>query len=231
MQDLVANITENLKDANRALQQENLALKAELAKLQEYIKVVENSDYTQELEERIAGLVEQLRLERESQKKIREDVEAMSRQLDELLVKFSTYFVDDETRRIYDLEEDRSLTFAINIDSKIIQNLKLEEIKNYLAALKCTKIGRFLIRDISTQKKSDLTLIGETFADYVRLANQVKGDLVIGLVQITMPDIFTQNAIVLRFYGNKNVSEDFEKFKQIYRKELRFEEMPEDSAR
>ncbi|RAX55171.1 hypothetical protein CCY99_00290 [Helicobacter sp. 16-1353] len=220
MEDYLVTITNDLKDNNKKLQYENEALKQEILKLKEHIKVLENSDYINELESNVDSLKTMLKNERDSQKKLRDDVNMLSQRLDEFLALFSTYINDNEDNDIYDINDDKSLLFGINIDSGFIQNATIKSIKNYLSILKCNNIQTFTINDFSTNKKSDIILIGEVFADYIRLSNLANDINIYGLVEMSMPNIFEQNAISIKFYGNKNIEEDFIKFKKIYSREL-----------
>lgn len=222
MEDYLVTITNDLKKHNRELQHKNDALQQEILKLKEHIKVLENSDYINELESNLALLKTALKTERDSQKKLKDDVKILSTRLDEFLALFSTYINDgdDSINNIYDIGDDKSLLFGVNIDLDFIQNSTIKTIKNYLSILKCNNIQTFVINDFSTNKKSDIILIGEVFADYIRLSNLANDVNIYGIIEISMPNIFEQNAISIKFYGNKNIENDFIKFKKIYSKEL-----------
>lgn len=220
MENYLVTITNDLRDNNKRLQHENKTLQQEVLKLKERIKVLENSDYVSELESNISMLKNTLKNERDSQKKLKDDVEILSKRLDEFLALFSTYINDSENNDIYDINDDKSLLFGVNIDSSFIQNSTIKAIKNYLSILKCNNVQTFSINDFSTNKKSDIILIGEVFADYIRLSNLANDINVYGLLEISMPNIFEQNAISIKFYGNKDVENDFIKFKKIYSREL-----------
>lgn len=223
MENYLADLMSNLKENNKKLAYENEMLKEENIKLKEHIKVLEKNEYVEELEFNIKTLQESLQNERQTQAILKNDVENLSKRLDEFLALFATY-ISDETQDIYNLNGDKSLMFGVNIDSAFLKNSTSKAISNYLSILKCTNIQQFEINDFKTQKKSDIVLIGEVFADYVRLANITNDANIYGLVEISQPDIIHQNTIALRFYGNKDVSEEFKKFKQIYSKQLNLNE-------
>lgn len=220
MENYIANLTNDIKEANKKLVAENDALREENIKLKEHIKVLEKNEYVEELEFNIKTLREALQNERDSQKILREDLESLSARLDEFLALFANYISDEEADSL-NLIGDKSLMFGVNIDSEFIKKSDLRQIRNYLNILKCTVIQRFEIDDFSIHKKSDIALIGEVFADFVRLANLTNDAHIYGLVEITMPDIIHQNTIYLHFYGNKNISDEFEQFRQIYRTQLK----------
>ncbi len=219
MENYIANLTNDIKEANKKLVAENDTLREENIKLKEHIKVLEKNEYVEELEFNIKSLREALQNERDSQKILREDLESLSKRLDEFLALFANYISDEEADS-FNLIGDKSLMFGVNIDSEFIKTSNLKALRNYLNILKCTTIQQFEINDFSTQKKSDIALIGEVFADFVRLANLTNDTNVYGLVEITMPDIINQNTIYLHFYGNKDISDEFAQFKQIYRSQL-----------
>lgn len=223
MENYLTDFTNNIKETNKKLVYENEMLREENIKLKEHIKVLEKNEYVEELEFNIKSLQESLQKERDAQQILKNDVENLSRRLDEFLALFATY-ISDEAQDIYNLNGDKSLMFGVNIDSAFLKNSTLKAISNYLNILKCTNIQQFTINDFKTQKKSDIVLIGEVFADYVRLANITNDANVYGLVEISQPDIINQNTISLRFYGNKDVSDEFKKFKQIYSKQLNLNE-------
>lgn len=223
MENYIADFANNIKEANKKLTYENEALREENIKLKEHIKVLEKNEYVEELEFNIKTLQESLQNERKTQQILKNDVESLSRRLDEFLALFATY-VNDDTQDIYQLNGDKSLMFGVNIDSTFLKNSTLKAISNYLAILKCNNVQQFQINDFTTQKKSDIVLIGEVFADYVRLANITSKANIYGLVEVSQPDIINQNTISLRFCGNKDVSEEFKKFKQIYSKQLNLNE-------
>lgn len=223
MENYLANLTNDLKESNKKLYYENQNLQEEVIKLRERIKVLDKSEYIDELEFNIASLKEALKNERESQKILREDVESLSKRLDEFLALFATY-ISDEENESYKLGNDKSLMFGVNIDSSFIINSSLKAIKNYLNILKCDNIQHFIINDFHTNKKSDIILIGEVFADFIRLSNLHSNKHIYGLVEISMPDILNQNAISIRFYGNKDIEEEFAKFKKIYSSKLNFKD-------
>lgn len=220
MENYIANLTNDIKEANKKLIAENDALREENIKLKEHIKVLEKNEYVEELEFNIKSLREALQNERDSQKVLREDLESLSSRLDEFLALFANY-INDEEADLLSLIGDKSLMFGVNIDSEFIKNSNLKALRNYLNILKCTMIQHFEIDDFSTQKKSDIVLIGEVFADFVRLANLTNDANIYGLVEITMPDIIHQNTIYLHFYGNKDISDEFMQFKEIYRSQLK----------
>lgn len=220
MENYIANLTNDIKEANKKLLAENDALREENIKLKEHIKVLEKNEYVEELEFNIKSLREALQNERDSQKILREDLESLSSRLDEFLALFANYINDEEADSL-NLIGDKSLMFGVNIDSEFIKNSNLKALRNYLNILKCNQIQHFKIDDFSTQKKSDIVLIGEVFADFVRLANLTNDANICGLVEITMPDIFHQNTIYLHFYGNKDISDEFMQFKEIYRSQLK----------
>lgn len=220
MENYIANLTNDIKEANKKLLAENDALREENIKLKEHIKVLEKNEYVEELEFNIKSLREALQNERDSQKILREDLESLSSRLDEFLALFANYINDEEADSL-NLIGDKSLMFGVNIDSEFIKNSNLKALRNYLNILKCNQIQHFEIDDFSTQKKSDIVLIGEVFADFVRLANLTNDANIYGLVEITMPDIIHQNTIYLHFYGNKDISDEFMQFKEIYRSQLK----------
>lgn len=220
MENYIANLTNDIKEANKKLLAENDALREENIKLKEHIKVLEKNEYVEELEFNIKSLREALQNERDSQKILREDLESLSSRLDEFLALFANY-INDEEADGYNLIGDKSLMFGVNIDSEFIKSSNLKALRNYLNILKCNQIQHFEINDFSTQKKSDIVLIGEVFADFVRLANLTNDANIYGLVEITMPDIIHQNTIYLHFYGNKDISDEFTQFKEIYRSQLK----------
>lgn len=219
MENYLTNLTNDIKEANKKLIAENDILREENIKLKEHIKVLEKNEYVEELEFNIKSLREALQNEHNSQKTLREDLESLSKRLDEFLALFATY-INDEEADYYNLIGDKSLMFGVNIDSDFIKTSNLKALRNYLNILKCTQIQHFEINDFSTQKKSDIALIGEVFADFVRLANITNDTHIYGLVEITMPDIINQNTIYLHFYGNKDIGSEFSQFKQIYRTQL-----------
>ena len=220
MENYLTNLTNDIKEKNKELISQNDALRLENIKLKEHIKVLEKGEYIEELESNIATLKTALQNERDSQKILREDVESLSKRLDEFLALFANYVSEDEVDS-YNLNGDKSLMFGVNIDSEFIKNSTLKAIRNYLNILKCNQIQSFEISDFSTQKKSDIVLIGEVFADFVRLANITKDANIYGIVEISMPDIIHQNTIAIRFYGNKDISEEFTQFRQIYSAQLK----------
>lgn len=220
MENYIANLTNDIKEANKKLLAENDALREENIKLKEHIKVLEKNEYVEELEFNIKSLREALQNERDSQKVLREDLESLSSRLDEFLALFANYISDEEADSL-NLIGDKSLMFGVNIDSEFIKSSNLKALRNYLNILKCNQIQHFEINDFSTQKKSDIVLIGEVFADFVRLANLTNDANIYGLVEITMPDIIHQNTIYLHFYGNKDISDEFTQFKEIYRSQLK----------
>lgn len=223
MENYISDLTQNLKETNKKLLHENDALREENIKLSEHIKVLEKNEYIEELEANLATLQESLQNERKTAQILREDVENLSRRLDEFLALFATYINDDGTD-IYKLNGDKTLMFGVNIDSAFLKSASLKAISNYLHILKCAHIQQFEISDFHTQKKSDIVLIGEVFADFVRLSNITNDANVYGLVEISQPDIINQSTIILRFYGNKDASDEFTKFKQIYSKQLNLNE-------
>lgn len=220
MENYLTNLTNDIKEANKKLSAENDALRIENIKLKEHIKVLEKNEYIDELESNIKALNDALQNERETQQTLRNDVESLSKRLDEFLALFANYVGDDEVD-FYKLNGDKSLMFGVNIESDFIKNNSLKAICSYLNILKCTQIQVFEIYDFSTQKKSDIVLIGEVFADFVRLANITSKAHIYGLIEISMPDIIHPNTIYLHFYGNKNISAEFEQFKGIYQSQLR----------
>ena len=220
MENYIANLTNDIKEANKKLLAENDALREENIKLKEHIKILEKNEYVEELEFNIKSLREALQNERDSQKVLREDLESLSSRLDEFLALFANYISDEEADSL-NLIGDKSLMFGVNIDSEFIKSSNLKALRNYLNILKCNQIQHFEINDFSTQKKSDIVLIGEVFADFVRLANLTNDANIYGLVEITMPDIIHQNTIYLHFYGNKDISDEFTQFKEIYRSQLK----------
>ncbi|MGX3010025.1 hypothetical protein ACWIUD_00475 [Helicobacter sp. 23-1044] len=223
MENYINDLTQNLKSTNKKLSAENDALREENIKLKEHIKVLEKNEYIDELESNLKTLQNALQDERETQQSLKENVENLSHRLDEFLALFATY-IDDGAQDIYKLNGDKSLMFGVNIDSAFLQSSPLKTICNYLNILKCTQIQHFAIDDFHTQKKSDIALIGEVFADFVRLANITKEAHIYGLVEIAMPDIINQNTITISFYGNKDVSGEFAQFREIYSKQLNVKE-------
>lgn len=221
MDKYTSDITNNLRDVNKKLNHQNLNLKEENLKLKEHIKVLEDNDYISDLEHSVKTLRELLEVEREMQANLKEDVKNLSSRLDEFLALFANY-IDDENKIALELNGDKDLIFGVNIDSAFLKNSSLKIIQNYLSILKCNKIQSFIINDFSTTKKSDIILIGEVFADYVRLANIHSDFNVYGLVEISMPDVINPQSILLKFFGNKDVENEFEKFKQIYSQQLNF---------
>lgn len=219
MENYLSNLTNDIKETNKKLSAENDALREENIRLKEHIKILEKSEYINELESNIKALNEALQSERDLQEVLRGDVESLSKRLDEFLALFANYISDDEVD-FYNLIGDKSLMFGVNIDADFLQNSTIKAICNYLSMLKCTQIQHFEINDFSTQKKSDIVLIGEVFADLVRLANLTNEANIYGLVEITMPDVINQNTISLHFYGNKDISTEFTQFKQIYKSQL-----------
>lgn len=206
MDSYLSNITNDLREVNKSLNRENIELKEQISNKDSYIK---------DLEDSILSLKGLLQTEREMEQKLKNDVEALSARLDEFLALFAEYVNDDRELEI-ELNGDKSLMFGVNIDSNFIANSTLKAIKNYLNILKCTNIQTFIINDFNTQKKSDIVLIGEVFADYVRLSNMNLNVNIYGLVEISMPDIINQNAISIKFYGNRDVTQEFNSFRKIY---------------
>lgn len=222
VKDYLEKITSDLKDTNKRLVRENEALAQEVLKLKEYIKLLENSEYVGELEARVSELESKLKREQASYGNLKGEVEALGEQLDSFLALFANH-IDSANSDEIDISEDRSLLFGVNLDSNLIQNATIKALKNYLYILKCNKIQIFNLNDFYTDKKSDIVLIGEVFADYIRLAHLTKNSNIYGLVEISMPDMFAPHSIRVKFYGNKDIKSDFAKFKQIYSKELKLE--------
>ncbi|MDE6885840.1 MAG: hypothetical protein K2P17_02180 [Helicobacteraceae bacterium] len=206
MDSYLSNITNDLREVNKSLNRENIELKEQISNKDSYIK---------DLEDSILSLKGLLQTEREMEQKLKNDVEVLSARLDEFLALFAEYINDDRELEI-ELNGDKNLMFGVNIDSNFIANSTLKAIKNYLNILKCTNIQTFVINDFNTQKKSDIILIGEVFADYVRLSNMNLNVNIYGLVEISMPDIINQNAISIKFYGNRDVTQEFNSFRKIY---------------
>lgn len=222
MEDYLVTITNDLKQTNKSLSRENDNLRQEVIKLKEYIKLLENSDYVRELESTITTLQTKLATEQESYQKLKNDVEILGARLDDFLALFANH-IDNEENRDYEISDDKSLLFGVNLDSHFIQNASSKAIKNYLYVLKCNQIQNFEISDFSTIKESELHLIGEVFADYIRLSHLANNSHIYGLIEMSIPNIFEQNTITIKFYGNKNIENDFVKFKKIYSKELKLE--------
>lgn len=220
MENYLTNLTNDIKETNKKLIAENDALREENIRLKAHIDVLEKNEYVEELEFNIKSLREALESERGAQKILREDLESLSKRLDEFLALFANYISDDEADS-FNLIGDKSLMFGVNIDSEFIKTSNLRALRNYLNILKCNKIQHFEISDFSTQKKSDIALIGEVFADFVRLANLTNDAHIYGIIEITMPDIIHQNTIYLHFYGNKDIADEFEQFKGIYKSQLK----------
>lgn len=217
MENYLANLSNEIKEKNKELSTQNDYLREENLKLKEHIKVLEKNEYIEELEFNIKSLKEALQNERDKQAILKSDLESLSQRLDEFLALFANYISEDEGD-IYNLLGDKSLMFGVNIDSTFIKNSTLKAIRNYLHILKCNQIQQFEVKDFSTQKKSDIVLIGEVFADFIRLSNITKDANIYGLVEISMPDI--SSTIMIRFYGNKDISEEFMQFRQIYSSQL-----------
>ncbi|RDU65163.1 hypothetical protein [Helicobacter sp. MIT 14-3879] len=224
MENYLANLTNDLRESNKKLNYENQSLQEEIIKLKEHIKVLEKSDYIDELEFNIKTLQDALKNERQTQQILKNDVESLSKRLDEFLTLFATYINEDEENNIYKINNDKSLMFGVNIDSAFIKNSNPKAIRNYLNILKCNNIQNFIINDFQIQKKSDVILIGEVFADFIRLSNLNNEAHIYGLVEMSMPNVINQNAIAITFYGNKDIKEEFSKFKKIYSNQLNFKD-------
>lgn len=219
MEDYLATITNELKENNKKLKQENQTLREEILSLNEQIKSLNNDDYVQELESIIDTLRAELDSKRASQEKLKTDIKYLSTKFDDFIELFAEYIDEDDTNS-YDIGNDKSLIFGVNIDPKFISSATQKALKNYLAILRCNNIQSFVIDDFKPTQKDDIMLIGEVFADYVRLSNITNKDKIYGLVKMSVND----NAIQIKFYGNRDIENDFEKFKKIYSKELNLSE-------
>lgn len=220
MEDYLVTITNELKETNKKLKEENELLKEEIIKLNKKLQSLNNEKYIQELESTINTLKTELESKRESQELLKKDVEFLRSRFDDFIELFAEYINEDEANK-YDINDDKDLIFGVNIDSRFIASASKKAIKNYLTILKCDSIQNFSINDFKPTQKSDIVLLGEVFADYIRLSHISNKDKIYGLVEINTSN---NNDIQIKFYGNQDIKESFEKFKKIYSKELNLSE-------
>ena len=220
MEDYLVTITNDLKETNKKLKEENQCLKDEIITLKNELQTLNKKEYIQELESTINTLQVELASKTESQESLKRDVEFLRNRFDDFIELFAECINENETNK-YDINDDKSLLFGVNIDSRFIYTATQKALKNYLSILKCNYIQQFIISDFKPTQKSDIVLIGEVFADYIRLSNISSKEKIYGLVEI---GLLNNNDIQIKFYGNQNIEESFEKKKKIYSKELNLNE-------
>lgn len=220
MEDYLITITNELKENNKKLKEENQSLRDEIAILKKELQTIDNQGYIKELESTINALQTELISKAKSQETLKHDIEFLRNRFDGFIELF-VECISDNTANKYDISDDKSLIFGVNIDSKFINTATKKALSNYLSILKCNNIQNFIITDFKPKQKSDIRLIGEVFADYIRLSNITNEEKIYGLVDIKS---LNNDNIQIKFYGNKNIEENFKKFQKIYSKELNLNE-------
>ncbi|RAX58838.1 hypothetical protein CCZ01_01185 [Helicobacter monodelphidis] len=109
-------------------------------------------------------------------------------------------------------QNDKELLFGINIKENFLQQSSANTIKYYLFACECHIHEEFEIKSLKLQNKKQLALVGETFAQFVRLHALNKNEEIQGIIEMlsgTMLDL-----PILKFYGDKSVKQYFTDFMQ-----------------
>ncbi len=220
MEDYLVTITNELKESNKKLKEENQSLRDEITTLKKKLQAIDNQAYIKELESTINVLQTELISKTKSQETIKHDIEFLRDRFDGFIELFVECISDNAANK-YDISDDKSLIFGVNIDSKFINTATQKALSNYLSILKCDNIQNFIITDFKPKQKSDIRLIGEVFADYIRLSNITNEEKIYGLVEVRLSN---NDNMQIKFYGNKNIEENFKKFKKIYSKELNLNE-------
>lgn len=228
-QNYLLSISEELKHANEKLKKENLDLKSENLHLQTELdlaikKIQSMKNYTLELEAELNNTKVEIEQKNVALEQVNEDIDRFSSQVDELIglimglemekqegvyPQSSMEFLQD-----VELQNDKDLIFGINIKQEFLQNNSANTIKYYLFACECKIRESFEVINLQIRSKEDLALVGEAFAQYVRVASLSKGESLQGFVEI-LPATILDNPII-RYYGSVSVTDYFDEFVRVY---------------
>lgn len=113
-----------------------------------------------------------------------------------------------------ELQNDKELLFGINIKQEFLSQSSASTIKYYLFACQCNVREEFEITNLKIDTKEQLALVGEAFAQYVRLASLSEGHDIQGIIEALSGTII--DPPVLKYYGDKTAARYFHDFVLAY---------------
>lgn len=120
-----------------------------------------------------------------------------------------------------ELQNDKELLFGINIKQEFLRQSSVNTIKYYLFACECRVKEEFEVKNLRIETKDQLALVGEAFAQYVRLTSLSDGESLQGIVEVLSGTII--DPPVLKYYGDKSIRCYFEEFVAIYSQQTKEE--------
>jgi len=236
-QNYLLSMIEKLKESNEKLTKESGEIKSENTQLRTEVQhTIKKMDVMRKEMERLQQLVyqkDEIIKERDvTIEQINQDIERFSGQIDELIgalvgiaqqdgavmPQSSSEFFSEVV-----LSNDKELLFGINIEQEFLRQNSQNTILYYLYACDCRIKEEFEVRNLHIRSKNDLALVGEAFADFVRVAS-LSGSVVLqGVIEIAPATILDNPTI--RYYGNKSINDYFEEFVCVYSDQCSTEEI------
>lgn len=221
-------MSEELKQVNKKLSKENTDLKSENLQLKTEREILlgklqKQKDYTAQLEAALNSAKVEVEQRNSTLGQVDRDIDRFRAQVDELVGlvmgleaergegfhQSSMEFMQD-----IELQNDKELLFGINIKQEFLQSGSANTIKYYLFTCECHVKERFVVENLQIRSKEDLALVGEAFAQYVRVASLRQGEGLQGLVEIAPATILSQP--VISYYGSASVADYFDEFVRVY---------------
>ncbi len=196
-------LLQNLQQENELLKQHNQSLLLQITQMQEEMeqKDVLLKEMKQNLEYMSSS----------ADKMMHSFMENTNTLLPEQKMPLSAHFLQS-----LELQNDKELLFGINIKQEFLLQSSVNTIKYYLFASQCHIKEEFEVHNLHIQTKEQLALVGEAFAQYVKLNALNEKNNLQGIVEILSGTII--DPPILKYYGDKSVERYFNEFVSLYSK-------------